>query len=42
MKNIPKLLLDMFEAIESIEAYQLESYEEFVDDGKTRMQLCST
>ena len=36
MKNIPKLLIDMFEAIESIEAYQLASYEEFVDDEKTQ------
>jgi uncharacterized protein with HEPN domain len=36
MKNIPKLLRDMFEAIESIEAYQLFSYEAFVDDEKTQ------
>ena len=36
MKNIVKLLRDMFEAIESIEAYQVESYEGFIGDERTQ------
>lgn len=36
MKKLTKLLRDMYEAIVSIEAYQVASFEEFIVDERTQ------
>jgi uncharacterized protein with HEPN domain len=36
MKSVAKLLTDMLEAIESIEAHQVSSFEAFLLDEKTQ------
>jgi uncharacterized protein with HEPN domain len=36
MKDTNKHLKDMLQAIESIESYSVNSYDEFIEDGKTQ------
>ena len=40
--NDKKKLRDIVDAIEAIETYSVSSYEEFLADGKHRMQFFTT